>query len=95
MRNIEIMLHDGMIGEKSVLLALSSLTTGNLNSKLKPTAEPYKMENILPLTHDYIVPPPTEEELKAKTNENLSTYIAMHPNAPKKIKHGQKGSNQS
>lgn len=88
MRNIEIMLHDGMIGQKSVLLALSALTTGNLNSKLKPTAEPYKMESILPLVHDYIVPPPTEEELKAKTNENLSTYIAMNPNAPKKLRHG-------
>ena len=86
MRNIEIMLHDGMIGQKSVLLALSALTTGNLNSKLKPTAEPYKMESILPLMHDYIVPPPTDEEIKAKTNENLSTYIAMHPNAPKKLK---------
>ena len=89
MRNIEIMLHDGLLGPKSVLLALSSFTTGNLNSKLKPTAEPYKMEHILPLSHDYIVPPPTEEELKARANENLSTYIAMHPNAPKKLKHGQ------
>jgi hypothetical protein len=46
------------------------------------------METILPLAHDYISPPPTEEELQAKTNENLSTYIAMHPNAPKKLKHG-------
>lgn len=86
MRNIEIMLHDGLIGPKSVLLALSSFTTGNLNSKLKPTAEPYKMENILPLAHDYIVPPLTEEEKIAKANENLSTYIAMHPNAPRKLK---------
>lgn len=89
MRNIEIMLHDGMIGQKSVLLALSSLTTGNLNSKLKPTAEPYKMVNVLPLAHDYISPPPTEEEMMAKTNENLSTYIAMHPNAPKKLRNGR------
>jgi hypothetical protein len=44
------------------------------------------METILPLAHAYISPPPTEEELKAKANENLSTYIAMHPNAPKKLK---------
>lgn len=86
MRNIEIMLYDGLIGQKSVLLALSALTTGNLNSKLKATAEPYKMVNILPLAHDYISPPPTEEELQAKMNENLSTYIAMHPNAPRKLK---------
>jgi hypothetical protein len=88
MRNIEIMLHDGMIGQKSVLLALSSLTTGNLNSKLKDTATPYKMENVLPLVHDYIVPPLTNEEQQAQVNANLSTYIAMHPNAPKKLKNG-------
>lgn len=89
MRNIEIMFYDGMIGQKSVLLALSALTTGNLNSKLKATAEPYKMVNILPLAHEYISPPPTEEEKKSQVNANLSSYLAMHPNAPKKLKHGQ------
>jgi hypothetical protein len=89
MRNIEIMLHDGMIGQKSVLLALSSLTTGNLNSKLKDTATPYKMETVLPLVHDYIVPPPTEEEMKSQVNANLTSYIAMHPNAPAKFKNGR------
>jgi hypothetical protein len=88
MRNIEIMLYDGMIGQKSVLLALSSLTTGNLNSKLKDTATPYKMENVLPLAHEYIVPPLTEEEQQTQVNANLSSYVAMHPNAPKKLRHG-------
>jgi len=88
MRNIEIMLHDGMIGQKSVLLALSSLTTGNLNSKLKETATPYKMETVLPLAHDYIVPPPTDEEKQSQLNANLSSYIAMRPDAPKKLQNG-------
>lgn len=83
MRNIEIMLYDGMIGQKSVLLALSSLTTGNLNSKLKDTATPYKMETVLPLVHDYIIPPLSEEEKKAQLNANLASYVSMHPNAPK------------
>ena len=83
MRNIEIMLYDGMIGQKSVLLALSSLTTGNLNSKLRETATPYKMETVLPLTHDYIVPPLTDEEKKVQLNANLASYVSMHPNAAK------------
>lgn len=83
------MLHDGMIGQKSVLLALSALTTGNLNSKLKPTAIPYKMETVLPLVYDYISPPPTEEEKQAQVNANLSSYIAMHPNAPAKLRNGR------
>ena len=89
MRNIEIMLYDGMIGQKSVLLALSSLTTGNLNSKLKQGADPYKMETVLPLVHDYIVPPLTDEEQQAQVNANLSSYVAMHPKAPKRLQHGK------
>jgi hypothetical protein len=38
--------------------------------------------------HDYIVPPPTEEEMKSQVNANLSSYIAMHPNAPAKFRNG-------
>ena len=52
MRNIEVMLNDGMIGPKSILLALSALTTGNLNSKLKEEATPYKMADVIPLAHE-------------------------------------------
>lgn len=79
------MFHDGMIGNKSVLLALSSLTTGNLNSKLKPTAPPYKMESVLPLMHEYIVPPLTDEEKQNQVNENLLSYMKMHPNSPENL----------
>ena len=56
------MLNDGLLGNKSILLALSSLTTGNLNSKLKKDAKPYRMEDVLPLAYSYIVPELTEEE---------------------------------
>lgn len=85
MRNIEIMLHDGMIGEKSILIALSALTTGNLNSKLKKEAKAYKMEDILPTSFDYIVPPPTEEEKKQAAQNALLSYIQSKPSAPKRI----------
>ncbi len=79
MVNIEIMLSDGMIGNKAVLLALSSLTTGNLNSKITKTAKPFEMKDVLPSTHEYIVPPPTEEEMKAEVNNKLSAFISMMP----------------
>jgi hypothetical protein len=79
MVNIEIMLSDGMIGNKAVLLALSSLTTGNLNSKIVKTAKPFEMKDVLPSTHEYIVPPPTEEEMKAEVNNKLSAFISMMP----------------
>ena len=79
------MLHDGMIGPKSVLIALSSLTTGNLNSKLKKEAKSYKMQDILPTSHEYIVPPQTDAEKEASVQNALMTYIQSKPFAPKRI----------
>ena len=85
MRNIEIMLNDGIIGNKSVLLALSALTTGNLNSKLKKDAKPYRIEDILPLTHDYIIPQLTEEEKAAQVQNSMLGFLKTAPNVPKGI----------
>ena len=82
MRNIEILLHDGFIGNKSILLALSNLTTGNLNSKIKQGSKPYKMTDILPMTHEYIIPPPTEEEKANILQQNLLSYLQFHPKKP-------------
>lgn len=86
MRSIEIMLSDGMIGNKAVLLALSSLTTGNLNAKIQKTAKPFRMEDILPSTHDYIVPPLTEEQKREQVNNKLLAFIAMKPGSEGFIK---------
>jgi len=47
MRHIEIMLHDGMIGNKGLLLALSGFATGNLNSKLKQGSKSFEMKDIV------------------------------------------------
>lgn len=79
LRNIEIMLVDGMIGNKAVLLALSSLTTGNLNSKMQKTAKPFRMQDVLPSTHDYIVPPLSEEQQREQTNQQMLMFVAMKP----------------
>ena len=83
MRNIEIMLNDGMLGQKSVLLALSCLTTGNLNSKLKKEAVPYKITDVLPMTHEYIVPPLTDEEKRQQVTQNLAAFMKSAPGAQK------------
>lgn len=83
MRNIEIMFSDGMIGNKSVLLALSTLTTGNINSKLKKEAQPYKMKDVLPSTHEYLIPPLTEEEMAAQRNRQLLGFMATSKGVPK------------
>ena len=77
------MINDGMLGPKSVLLALSALTTGNLNSKLRPDATSYKMQDILPFMHEYIVPPLTEEEKLEQITKNLMAFAKTAPNSPK------------
>lgn len=80
------MLNDGMIGPKSVLLGISALTTGQLNSKLKQGATPYKMADILPMAHDYIIPPLTEEEKAEQVRINLLSYVKMHPKISEEAK---------
>lgn len=82
-RDIEILLSDGFIGNKAILLALSSLTTGNLNSKLKATASPYRMSDVLPSMHEYIVLPPTDQEMKDQVNAQLLSFIASRPGSEK------------
>lgn len=86
MRSIEIMLSDGAIGPKAVLLALSCLTTGNLNAKIQKTAKPFQIQDVLPSTHDYIVPPLTEEQKREQVNDNLIAFIAMKPGSEAHIK---------
>ena len=86
MRAIEIMLADGMLGPKAMLLALSAFATGNLNSKIQKTAKPFRMEDVLPSTHDYIVPPLTEEQKREQVNNSLLSFIAMKPGSEAYIK---------
>ncbi len=83
MRNIEIMLHDGYMGNKAMLLALSGFATGNLNAKLQQGNKAFEMKDILPSTHEYIVPPLTEEEQKVAVNNNLISFMAQAPGAEK------------
>jgi hypothetical protein len=85
MRNIEIMLNDGMLGPKASLLALSALTTGNLNSKIKKEATPYKMADVLPSTHEYIVPPLTPEEAAQQAQRALVAFAQSKPGSPDKL----------
>jgi len=79
MRSIELLINDGFIGNKAVLLALSALTTGNLNSKLKSSATPYNIKDILPSVHDYIINPPTDEELADQVRSQLLSFMSMKP----------------
>jgi hypothetical protein len=86
MRNIEIMLSDGMLGNKAILLALSSLTTGNLNLKIQKTTRPFTMKDVLPSTHEYIVPPLTKEQQQEQANKQLMAFLATRPGSEAYLK---------
>lgn len=88
MQNIEIMFSDGIIGNKAVLLALSTLTTGNLNAKLKQGVPPFLMSQVLPSTHEYIIPPLTEEQQAEQVNNSLKAFMASAPKAPQSLREG-------
>ena len=93
MQNIEIMFSDGIIGSKGILLALSVLTTGNLNSKLKQGANPFTINHVLPSTHEYIIPPLSEDEMKKQANEKLMAFMASSPKAPESLRKAFNDSN--
>ena len=73
------MYHDGLIGNRGMLVALSGFATGNLNSKIKQGSTPYRMENIIPMAYDYIVPPLSDEEKAEQLQRNLLSYMKFHP----------------
>ena len=93
MQNIEIMFTDGILGNKGVLLALSTLTTGNLNAKLKKEAQPFTIKHVLPSTHEYIIPPLSEEEEREQANQKLMAFMAASPKAPESLRKAFNGSN--
>jgi hypothetical protein len=82
MRDIEIMLSDGMIGNKAIALALSALTTGNLNSKLRKGAQPFTIKTVLPSLHGYLIPPLSPEEEVVQASKALLSFMAQAPGAP-------------
>lgn len=86
MQNIQIMLNDGAIGPKAILLALSALTTGNLNSKIKHGSNPYKIQDVLPSTFEYIIPPLSEEQQRQETQERLKAFMLSAPGSQKYMK---------
>lgn len=44
------------------------------------------MQDVLPSLHDYIVPPPTEEEAKLQVNNQLLAFMLSRPDAEQFLK---------
>ena len=80
------MLCDGYIGNKAILLALSCLTTGNLNAKLKQGVSPYTIKDVLPSMHDYIIPPQSEEVKQVQVENQLLSFMLSRPESKDYLK---------
>lgn len=80
--DICIMYSDGVIGNLGILEVLGSLTAGQFNKMLPKTAQPYKLQSIIPAVYDYIYPPRSEQDKKAQVSKSLLAFAKAAPNAP-------------
>lgn len=80
--DICIMYNDGVIGNLGILEVLGSLTAGQFNKMLPKTAQPYKLQSIIPSVYDYLYPPRSEQDKKAQVSQNLLAFAMMAPGAP-------------
>ena len=79
------MYNDGIIGNLGLLQVLGTLTAGQFNSLLPKGKQPYKLQHIIPTQYEYLYPPLTEQEKKAKASESLLNFITTKPDAPKEL----------
>lgn len=83
--DICIMYNDGVIGNLGLLQVLGSLTAGQFNKMLPKGSTPYKLQDIIHSSYDYIFPPLSEQDKKAQVNKRLLQFIQMMPDAPQII----------
>jgi len=87
--DICIMYADGMIGNRGTMEVLGALTAGIYNYMRADGQRAFKLEDIIPRGYEYLYPPLTEQEKKAKVNDALFTFMQSAPNAPSKILKGE------
>ena len=80
--DIAVMFHAGLIGNLGILEVLGTLTAGQFNKMLPKGKAPFKLQDIIPNTYDYLYPPKTEQEKKDEASQNLLAFALMSPDAP-------------
>lgn len=85
---VMVALNDGLIGNKTILTTMGSLTTGVFNYIRGSGAKAYELKEILGVTYDYIYRPLSDEEKREETNQKLLSFLQMMPNADKQFKNG-------
>jgi len=84
--DICVMWADGLIGNKSVIEGIGTLTAGVFNYIRAQGQRPFEIKDIIPSVYEYIYPPLTEEEKKRQANDKLLTFMLMNPGAPEMLK---------
>lgn len=83
--DICIMYNDGVIGNLGIVQVLGALTTGQFNKVLPKGATPYKLQDIIPQTYDYLYPPLSEQDKKTQANNRLLQFVQSQKGAPKSL----------
>ena len=83
---VMVALNDGLVGNKSLLNVMGSLTAGVFNYIRNPSARAYELSDILGVMHNYIYLPLSEEERQNAVNEGLISFMALNPNSQNYLK---------
>ncbi len=73
---------DGLIGNRGILEVLGLLTAGQFNKMLPKGKSPYKLQDIIPRSYDYLYPPSPEQDKKKQVSEQLIAFAMMSPGCP-------------
>ena len=74
MNQIIVMYADGLIGNKSIVTGIGTLTSGVFNYMRSPNSTPYNLKSILGNTYDYFYP-----SEKADPDDALLTFMSQAP----------------
>lgn len=85
---------DGLIGNKSIIEGIGTLTAGVFNYIRAQNQRPFDLKDVVYSAFDYLYPPLSEEQKKIQANEKLLTFMLMNPGVPDMLKgsnHGNAG----
>ena len=74
MHELMVMYADGLIGNKSLIVGLGTLTNGVFNYMRPPNSPPYALKSILGNVYSYFYP---DQDLSP--SESLLTYMSQSP----------------
>lgn len=79
------MYNDGVIGNLGILQVLGALTAGQFNKVLPKGTTPYKLQDIISSSYDYLYPPLSEQDKKALANQRLMQFVQSRRGAPESL----------